>query len=131
MTAILDVRRYPVAVARVRWDALWELGDGNRERLNLAHECVDRHVGKGTALRIQFADGRREEHDCGALAEWSSRFANLLEAEGIARGDRVAIMLEPSLAFYGAVFGTMKRGAIAGTLFTPLTHAGTDLRTDA
>jgi acetyl-CoA synthetase len=130
MTAILDVRRYPEARDQFRWDALWELVDGNRERLNLAHECVDRHVGKGTALRIQFADGRREEHDFGALAEWSSRFANLLEAEGIARGDRVAIMLEPSLAFYGAVFGTMKRGAIAVPLFTLFGPEGLALRID-
>ena len=70
MTSILDVRRYPEARDGFRWDALWDLVDGDRERLNLAHECVDRHVGKGTALRIQFADGHREEHDFGALAEW-------------------------------------------------------------
>jgi len=130
MTSILDVRRYPEAREGFRWDALWDLVDGNRERLNLAHECVDRHVGKGTALRIQFADGRREEHDFGALAEWSSRFAHLLEAEGIVRGDRVAIMLEPSLAFYGAVFGTVKRGAIAVPLFTLFGPEGLALRID-
>ncbi len=130
MTSILDVRRYPEAREGFRWDALWGLVDGNRERLNLAHECVDRHVGKGTALRIQFADGHREEHDFGALAEWSSRFANLLEAEGIDRGDRVAIMLEPSLAFYGAVFGTVKRGAIAVPLFTLFGPEGLALRID-
>jgi acetyl-CoA synthetase len=98
--------------------------------LNLAHECVDRHVGKGTALRIQFADGRREEHDFGALAEWSSRFAHVLEAGGVARGDRVALMLEPSLAFYGALFGTMKRGAVAVPLFTLFGPEGLALRID-
>ena len=93
MTAsILDIRRYPDVREGFRWEALWELFDGDRSRLNLAHECVDRHVGKGTALRIQFADGRREEHDFGALAEWSSRFAHVLEDAGVARGDRVAIM---------------------------------------
>jgi acetyl-CoA synthetase len=130
MTSILDVRRYPDARERFRWDVLWELFDGNRERLNLAHECVDRHVGKGTALRIQFADGRREEHDFDALADWSSRFANVLEEDGIAPGDRVAIMLQPSLAFYGAVFGTVKRGAIAVPLFTLFGPEGLALRID-
>lgn len=130
MTSILDVRHYPEAREGFRWDALWHLVDGDRARLNLAHECVDRHVGKGTALRIQFADGRREEHDFAALAEWSSRFANVLESEGIARGDRVAIMLEPSLAFYGAVFGTVKRGAIAVPLFTLFGPEGLALRID-
>jgi acetyl-CoA synthetase len=130
MTAILDVRRYPEAREGFRWDALWELFEGDRERLNLAHECVDRHVGKGTALRIQFADGRREEHDFDALAEWSSRFAHVLEAAGVARGDRVAIMLQPSLPFYGALFGTMKRGAVAVPLFTLFGPEGLALRID-
>jgi acetyl-CoA synthetase len=130
VTTILDVRRYPEARDGFRWDALWELFDGDRERLNLAHECVDRYVGKGTALRIQFADGRREEHDFGALAEWSSRFAHVLEAAGVARGDRVAIMLEPSLPFYGALFGTMKRGAVAVPLVTLFGPEGLALRID-
>jgi acetyl-CoA synthetase len=130
MTSVLDLRRYPEARDQFRWDALWELVDGDRERLNLAHECVDRHVGEGTALRIQFADGRREEHDFGALADWSSRFANVLEEEGIGRGERVAIMLEPSLAFYGAVFGTLKRGAVAVPLFTLFGPDGLALRVD-
>lgn len=130
MTSILEERRYPEARDRFRWDALWELFDGDRERLNLAHECVDRHVGTGTALRLQFADGRREEHDFGALAEWSSRFANVLEEDGIARGDRVAIMLEPSLPLYGAVFGTVKRGAVAVPLFTLFGPEGLALRVE-
>src|SRR5207237_1160299 len=64
------------------------------------------------------------------LAEWSSRFANLLEEAGVARGDRVAIMLEPSLAFYGAVFGTVKRGAVAVPLFTLFGPEGLALRVD-
>jgi acetyl-CoA synthetase len=112
------------------WKALWDLVDGDRERLNLGHECVDRHIGRGPALRLQFADGHREEHDFDTLAAWSARFANFLEREGIERGDRVAIMLEPSLAFYGALFGTVKRGAIAVPLFTLFGPDGVSLRLD-
>ena len=128
MNPILDVHRYPEAVHAFTWDALWTLFDGNREQLNLAHECVDRHPGRATALRLQFADGRRAEHTFAELAEWSSRFAHFLEREGVERGDRVAIMLEPSLAFYGAVFGTLKRGAIAVPLFTLFGPDGVALR---
>src|SRR5207249_1108127 len=51
-------------------------------------------------------------------AAWSSRFANLIARRGVERGDRVAVMLAPSLPFYGAVFGAVKRGAIAVPLFT-------------
>ncbi len=45
-------------------------------------------------------------------------------------GDRVAIMLEPSRAFYAAVFGTMKLGAIAVPLFTLFGPDGVKLRVD-
>jgi acetyl-CoA synthetase len=127
---IVSIRSYPEALERFSWDALWELFDGDRRRLNLAHECVDRHVGQGPALRIQFADGHREAHDFATLAAWSSRFAHVLEREGIACGDRVAIMLEPSLAFYGALFGAVKRGAVAVPLFTLFGPDGVALRLD-
>jgi acetyl-CoA synthetase len=128
MKPILDVHRYPEAVHAFTWDALWTLFDGNRDRLNLAHECIDRHPGPAIALRLQLADGRRAEHTFAELSEWSSRFAHFLEREGVEGGDRVAIMLEPSLAFYGAVFGTVKRGAIAVPLFTLFGPDGVALR---
>ena len=130
MAGILDVRRYPEAVRTFSWRALWDLFDGDATRLNLAHECVDRWVGRSTALRLKHADGRTEERSFQELADWSSRFANHLEAEGVAPGDRVAVMLEPSLAFYGAVFGAVKRGAVAVPLFTLLGPDGVRLRVD-
>ena len=130
MAGILDVRRYPEAVQTFRWSALWDLFDGDAERLNLAHECVDRWGGRGTALRLKCADGRTEAWSFQDLAAWSSRFANLLETESIAKGDRVAVMLDPSLAFYGAIFGAVKRGAVAVPLFTLLGPDGVRLRVD-
>jgi acetyl-CoA synthetase len=103
-------------------------GAGTPERLNLAHECIDRHSPEAIAVRIQKADGGRETHTFGALAAWSSRFAHWLEAQGVARRDRVAIMLDPSLAFYGALFGAVRRGAIAVPLFTLFGPDGLALR---
>jgi acetyl-CoA synthetase len=126
----MTTRSARAAREQFSWDALWNLVDGDRQRLNLAHECVDRHVGRGTALRIQFADGHREEHDFDTLGAWASRFAHFLESGGIGRGERVAIMLEPSLAFYGALFGTVKRGAVAVPLFTLFGPDGVRLRVD-
>jgi acetyl-CoA synthetase len=111
-------RTYPEVVDTFQWSALWDLVDGDRQRLNLAHECVDRWVDRTTALRLQFADGRREEWTFRDLAAWSSRFAHWLERQGLGRGERVALLLEPSLPFYGALFGTLKRGAVAVPLFT-------------
>lgn len=124
------MRSYPEVVQTFRWESLWELFEGDRTRLNLATECVDRHPAASTALRVQVDDGRSEEYSFGELSAWSSRFARFLEADGVARGDGVAIMLEPSLEFYGAVFGTLKRGAVAIPLFTLLGPEGMALRID-
>ena len=125
---LLETNDYPTALRTFEWKALWELVDGTAERLNLAHECVDRHPPEAVALRIQKADGGREIHSFGALAAWSSRFAHWLEVQGVARGERVAIMLDPSLAFYGALFGAVRRGAIAVPLFTLFGPDGLALR---
>jgi len=130
MSGLLEIRSYPDVLRAFRWEALWKLFDGDRDRLNLAHECVDRHVGRGTALRIKFDDGRVEEHGFRELAAWSSRFANLLARRGVERGDRVAIMLDPSLPFYGALFGAIKRAAIAVPLFTLFGPDGVASRVD-
>jgi acetyl-CoA synthetase len=130
VASILDVRRWPAVRETFSWDALWPLFDGDRARLNLAHECVDRHAGDGVALRLAHSDGRFVEHSFAELAQWSSRFANLLEAEGVAAGERVAIMLEPSLMFYGALFGAVKRGAVAVPLFALFGPDGVALRVD-
>jgi acetyl-CoA synthetase len=109
---------------------MWELFDGTREHLNIASECVDRHASPGrVALRIAHADGRDETITFVDLAAWSGRFAHWLAAEGIQPGDRVAIMLEPSLPSYAALFGAMKRGAIAVPLFTLFGADGVRLRT--
>jgi len=96
---------------------LWEVFDGDRHSLNIAHECVDRHPPKATAIRIQFADGHREEYTFGELAELSGAAAAWLADRGVGAGRRVALMLEPSLMFYVALFGVIKRGAVAVPLY--------------
>ncbi|HIF11249.1 MAG TPA: acyl-CoA synthetase [Sneathiellales bacterium] len=115
---LTDYVTYADAHKHCSKQALWDLFDGDREQLNLTHECIDRHVGKGRAVRIAFADGREEAYTFDELARWSNRFANYLEKSGIRKGDRVAIMLEPGLPYYVALFGAMKRGAVAVPMFT-------------
>ena len=55
----------------------------------------------------------------------SSRTADIA---GVQKGDRVAVMLEPSPAFYLALFGIMKMGAVAVPLFTLFGSDGLRLR---
>ncbi len=129
MTRLTDFTRYADAQANFTPEKLWELFDGNREFLNIAHECVDRHAGKGKeALIVVHADGTDEVITYDELSADSSRFANFLAAQGVQPGERVAIMLDPSRAFYTAMFGVIKRGAIAVPLFTLFGPDGIRLR---
>ena len=100
------------------WDRLWERFDGDRERMNIAHECIDRHRHRGTAVSIKFADGHAEHCSFAQLADDTSRFAHWLARRGVRQGDRIAVLLEPSRAFYVAMFGAVKYGAIAVPMFT-------------
>ena len=129
MARLTDYTTYADAHRLWRPAALWELFDGNRESLNIAHECVDRHAASGgVAVRVAHADGRDETVSFRDLSEGSARFAHWLAERGVVPGDRVAIMLEPSLAFYLALFGAIKRGAIAVPLFTLFGPDGVRLR---
>ncbi len=112
---------------------LWELFDGDRQRMNIAHECIDRHPADRIAVRLvhSLEHGSGDEaFSFGQLAEWSARFAHYLADRGVGPGDRVGIMLEPSLPFYAGLFGAMKRGAIAVPLFTLFGPDGLRLRID-
>lgn len=129
MPLLTDFTRYADAQTRFSPDQLWALFDGSRELFNIAHECVDRHANSGRdALIIARADGPDEVVGYAELAAASSRFAHHLEAQGVQPGDRVAIMLEPSMAFYTAMFGVIKRGAIAVPMFTLFGPDGIRLR---
>lgn len=114
---MLEYQTYEEAYQNFTWDQTWELFDGNPGDFNMGHECVDRHIAKGTAIRIKFADGHREEYTFGELSKLTSKFAYALESIGVNSGDRVAIMLDPSLEYYVSLFGTMKRGAVAVPCF--------------
>ncbi len=131
MAMLTDYTSYAEAQAHFSSAGLWQLFDGDRERLNIAHECIDRHAGRpDPAVIVVHADGRDEVLGFGDIARDSSRFANYLAGQGVKAGDRVAVMLEPSRAFYMAVFGTMKLGAIAVPLFTLFGPDGVKLRVE-
>ncbi len=132
MSKLTDFTSYADAQRHFSGAGLWALFDGDRARLNIAHECVDRWaVGPDrTAIRLAFGDGTTAAIGFHALAAWSSRFAHWLVGRGIVPGDRVAIMLDPSLPFYAALFGAMKAGAVAVPLFTLFGPDGVRLRVD-
>lgn len=131
MTKLTEYTAYADAQVHCSTEKLWELFDGNRERMNIAHECIDRHAqgGRdGTAIILVRAAGDDQRLGFRELSQDSSRFAHYLQACGIEPGDRVAVMLEPSREFYVAMFGAMKMGAIAVPLFTLFGPDGIRLR---
>ena len=110
------------------WTRLWELFDGDEARMNLTHECIDRHRHRGAAVSVKFADGHSEHYDFAELSDLTGRFANWLARRGIVKGDRVAVIVDPSRGFYVGMFGAMKYGAIAVPLFTLFGPEGLALR---
>jgi acetyl-CoA synthetase len=132
MKRLTDYTSHADAIAHFSNEALWALFDGDRERLNIAHECIDRHASdpERVAVRIAHEDGRDEFITFDAVARWSARFAHYLRETGLQPGDRVAVMLEPSLAFYACIFGCMKYGAVAVPMFTLFGTEGARLRLD-
>ncbi len=114
---IYQYKTYEEAKENFEWSQAWELFDGSQEKLNITHECIDRHSKEDTAVRIKFEDGYVEKYNFGLISDLSSRFANALESLKINFGDRVAIMLDPCLEFYVSLFGTLKRGAVVVPCF--------------
>ena len=61
MTSLTAYTSYADAQAHSSSARLWELFDGDRERLNIAHECIDRHVdGDKTAVIVVTPTGGEE-----------------------------------------------------------------------
>ncbi len=120
MTKLTDYTSYADAQAHASSAALWELFDGDKERLNIAHECMTRHAdGSGRpAVRIAHADGADEILSFDEISAGAAQFAHWLDAQGVEKGERIAFMLEPSLPFYVCLFGAMQTGAISVPLFT-------------
>ena len=128
MLSLTEIKSYSKAHECFTKEALWSLFDGNSDKLNIGYECVDRHQPERLAIRVTKDDWTHEEITFGELADLSNRFSNWLIGQGIQKGDRIAIMLEPSLEFYSSLYGTMKIGAVPVPLFTLFGTEGLRLR---
>ena len=90
--------------------------------LNIAHEAVDRHLaaGRGDRLALRWIgrDDRIQDFSYSALGAAINRFANVLAARGVAKGDRVFSLLGRVPELYVSALGTLKRGAVFSPLFS-------------
>lgn len=86
---------------------------------NIAEAICDRHVGGGrTALIYETAEGFSTELTFEYLQERSRRLANALTAQGIARGDRIGILLPQCPEALIVHLAAYRLGAVALPLFT-------------
>ena len=114
---------YDATCATFKWSTaqhqITGLPDGH---LNMAFEAIDRHVHAGhgaqVALRWISKTGTRTDFTYFDLQERTNRFANVLKARGIGRGDRVYSLLGRVPELYIAALGTLKVGAVFCPLFS-------------
>ena len=108
------------ACATFTWDASFQaLGWSADSEVNLGHTMVDRHRDSvRPALRWFGKDGTARDVSFDELAAATNRFANLLNALGVERGDRVAGFLPRLPETLVVMLGTWKRGAVYVPIFT-------------
>ena len=86
--------------------------------LNIAHECLTRHVQGAlrakTAMIWEGIDGKTEKYTFEDFDRLTNRFANVLVSLGIKKGDRVFVFLDRVPELWIAIFGILKCGAVAG-----------------
>ncbi len=90
--------------------------------LNIAHEAVDRHAAgprrDRVALRCLSKTGGRRDLTYADLRDETNRFANVLTALGLGKGDVVAALTGRIPELYIAALGTLKNGSIFAPLFS-------------
>src|SRR6185436_11338811 len=104
----------------LEWDAPWAkwfVGG----KLNVSHNCLDRHVDAGLGERVAFhwegEDGERRTITYADLLEMTQRFANVLKELGVERDDRVAIYLPMVPEAVAAMLACARIGAPHSVVF--------------
>ncbi len=121
---IPNLHDYETVRRSFSWDQARDELDGlpAGQGLNIAHEAVTRHsagpLAQRTAIRWLGKNGAVDDYSYRRLDELTNRFANVLQALGVAKGDRVYALTGriPELSI--AALGTLKHRAIFCPLFS-------------
>ncbi len=119
---VLDYDRPPFA--------RWFVGG----RTNLCHNAIDRHLaarGRQTALIfISTETGTHRTYSYRELSDEVNRFAAVLKAQGVGRGDRVLIYMPMIAEAVFAMLATVRIGAIHSVVFGGFAAASLATRID-
>lgn len=92
------------------------------KKINAADNAIDQNAlnfrKNKIALYWEGEKGEKKKYTFEELAILSNQFANYLKEKGVERGDRVFFFLPRVPELYFGFLGTLKTGAIAGTLFS-------------
>jgi len=114
---------YAATCADFSWDRIRSELDGlpDNQGLNIAHEAVDRHaagpLGDRPALHWLGSEGAGRILTYAGLKAQTNRFANLLQALGIGKGDTVSALAGRIPELYIAALGTLKNTSVFCPLF--------------
>ena len=108
---LTETRDYAKLYRDFRWDI--------PARFNIATACCDRHAdGTGRpALILVDEDGAAQRTSFDEMQALSRRFANVLKADGLIRGDRVAAFLSQSLELPITHLAAFRSGLVSVPLF--------------
>src|SRR6195952_6033057 len=89
-------------------------------RFNIATACCDRHTDGAGKLALIYVDeeGGTTRTSFDEMRALSCRFANVLKADGLMRGDRVAGFLSQSLELPVVHLAAFRSGLVSVPLFT-------------
>ena len=109
---LIETADYDQLYRDFRWDI--------PARFNIATACCDRHADGSGRLALIFVDedGAATRTSFDELRAMSCRFANVLRADGLQRGDRVAVFLSQSLELPIAHLAAFRAGMVSVPLFT-------------
>jgi len=92
---------------------------GHLDALNACVECCDRHAGGGKpALVYEDRDGNSACYSFDQLKVDAARFANVLKAQGVGPGERVAGLMPRTPELLVTILATWRLGAVYQPLFT-------------
>ncbi|SGW29592.1 Acetyl-coenzyme A synthetase [Staphylococcus argenteus] len=117
-----NLKDYEETYNNFNWQDLERAFSWNKTgKMNMAYECIDRHVdqGLGDKIALNYKDEyRKESYSYKEMQRLSNKAANVLSKHAsVEKGDRVFIFMSRTPELYFALLGVLKIGAIVGPLF--------------
>jgi acetyl-CoA synthetase len=109
---LTETTDYATLCRDFRWDV--------PARFNIATACCDRHADGSNRLALIYVDedGGAQRISFDEMRAFSSAFANVLQADGLKRSDRVAVFLSQSVELPIVHLAAFRSGLVSVPLFT-------------